>query len=66
MQPSELLPPPHGALTAIVRGVAVLSSSMISASARANSAKPKRSSAGSCSGVSSTSDTRRSGAASIG
>ena len=46
MQPSELLPPPQGALTAMVSGVAVSSSSTISVSAFANSAKPKRSSAG--------------------
>ena len=61
MQPSELLPPPQGALTAMVSGVAVSSSSTIRASAFANSAKPKRSSAGSPSGASASSATRRSG-----
>lgn len=58
MPPTELFPPPHGALIAIVSGVAVRSWSATRHSALANTTKPNASSAGSLSGTSATSGTR--------
>src|SRR3954453_10971146 len=58
MPPMELFPPPHGALTAIVSGVAVRWWSTTRHNALANTTKPKPSSAGSRSGVSASNGTR--------